>query len=108
VEDVVTEPPVVEVSRFAVICTDRGQHEPVRIATVRADADGGRSMTDMGHEDSKGVFKAWWTYYDNGTYEFRCPECTRTPQFRRDLWWALVEQTLADGLQRLDLSRLPL
>ena len=90
------------VGGFAVTCTDRGQHDRVRITTVRVAADGCRSMP-LGGEG-----RTSWGIYDNGTYGFNCPLCPRTPQIRRDLWWTIVEQTLAAGMVTLDLSRLPL
>jgi hypothetical protein len=94
---------------FTVICTDRGQHAWVRITTVTLDEREDGQSWHMTFGPGKGDTETdWWTYFENGTYEFRCPRCTRTPQIRRDLWWAIVEQTFTARLPTLDLSRLPL
>lgn len=90
---------------FTVVCTDRGQHKPVVFTTVELLDDGRRYMSHLekhvgvpGEENNAG--------HSGDVYEFVCPRCRRSPQFRRDVWWALVDKILESDVTQFDLSQL--
>lgn len=96
------------VAALAVICTDRGQHKRIRLATV----DGWVNRidgTDLLHMPREGRTFNSPARNPHGApfpYEFRCPICHRVLQVKADRWLRVVESVWRAGLDGLDVSYL--
>jgi hypothetical protein len=90
-----------------VVCTDRGQHEPVLLTTARRHLDGTRGMNYALEYFAPPMSDAYErSGVGRGSYVFRCPRCPRTPTIKADRWWDLLDALVrADG-QRMDVSLL--
>ncbi len=102
-------------NRLFVVCTDRGQHQEVRLTTV-VDYDEGISMPGQG-----GPTRTGYAYprpdaeparpgevgMSRNSYVFWCRVCGRHPQLLPDKWLEVVAQFRRAGLRRIDVSLLP-
>jgi hypothetical protein len=90
-----------------IVCTDRGQHEPVLLTTARRELDGTRGMNHalnfFAPPDVEATERSGSAL---GAYVFRCPKCPRTPQIKADRWWQLLDEPVRADADRLDISLL--
>jgi hypothetical protein len=102
-----------------VICTDGGQHQRTRLATVDGirHPDGTISKhIDGGPVDSS--LKSWHepdptaepgSVVSRDSYGFYCHRCGRNPKLTPDKFWTLIQRVVTETtLTDVDLSRLPL
>lgn len=97
---------------LAVVCTDRGQHKRIRLATVewwspRPGVEGEEELMRM-----PDVGRHWSAPEPNPhgapmPYEFRCPICRpRCTQVKADRWRRLADAARLTGLDSIDVSHL--
>lgn len=99
-----------EVDYFiSVICTDRGQHEPILLTTARRELDGSIGMSHALRMFAPPMGPSAKPRSMTGleSYVFRCPRCTRTPQIKSTRWWNYVDAAVRADLDAVDISLLP-
>lgn len=96
------------VYRVQIVCTDRGQHDPVRITTCAWFEDGTQSMSHSYRWYSPPTKAAdTESGMSHSSYTFSCPSCERTPAIAPERFRAALDAIRRVGLKELDLSRLP-
>ena len=125
---------ILDVSSIALVCTDRGQHDRVRLGTVLWDnADGGRRYmlpsdaytpprsevrfrrAARGQRDYwRREPRMWPTEWEaprpasDNAHNFACPRCPRTPQIHDGPRWdRMLDEARRVGVREIDLSWLP-
>ncbi len=102
-------------SRIFVVCTDRGQHDEVRLTYIFA-SDEGLSMPIGGGPTRTGYMfpdpdaeptLTGQVGVSRHSYVFWCRRCGRNPSVRPEKWRELVEEFRRAGLRRVDVSLLP-
>lgn len=95
-----------EVDYFVtIICSDRGQHQRVRLTNARRELDGSRGMSHALRYFAPPMDDAEpRSLISTSSYVFRCPRCCRTPQVTADRWWKLVDAAASAGLDEIDIS----
>lgn len=98
-----------------IVCSDRGQHSPTRLARFDRHADGTRRVS--------GPYRSWFPPFPEGSHEdadeladlsresysFCCMNCGRTPRVNVDKFiHTYVRRAFDAGLNEVDVSWLPL
>lgn len=91
-----------------VVCSDRGQHEPVLLTTARRELDGSHGMNNALRYFAPPSRDEEFPELSRESYKFRCPRCPRTPKINSDRWWNIVDECGRQELPTLDLSLLTL
>lgn len=93
--------------RLPIVCTDRGQHDPVVITYAIRDANGWHHLTDEGsHANPNGV--AAPGALSRASHTFICSECPRRPRIKPQRFWDETDQRVRVGFDQFDISGLPL
>lgn len=92
-----------------VICTDRGEHAPAKIADLSGAALPGQNPSQCWVQYVKGEPAEQWMGADAWrTYTFDCPRCKRHVQLREPRLMAVVaaldKSGVSDGRPVLDMS----
>ncbi len=102
-------------SRIFVVCTDRGQHQEVRLTYVQSrgaqwSMPVGGSPTRTGYMSptpDADPAQAGELGVSRTSYVFWCRVCKRNPQVQAERWRTLLEEFERAELRRLDISLLP-
>jgi hypothetical protein len=92
--------------RVRLLCTDRGQHQRIKIATVYGPTDGPVGTTHNGQWYNPPVPLAGPGELSRESYQFNCPHCTRQASVAAARWHAILDEIWRVGLYEYDLSYL--
>ncbi|GAA4686281.1 hypothetical protein GCM10023347_47030 [Streptomyces chumphonensis] len=92
---------------ICIVCTDRGQHGGIRLTTARKTSEERGMSFALEHFAPPMADAEPRSMIGHDSYTFICPRCGRTPQIQRERWWRIVDAAAEEGMDELDISRLP-
>lgn len=89
-----------------VVCTDRGQHQHVRLTTVIREMDGTLHMPRAleAFAPPLGDWAEPGKLGSRNSYTFQCRRCSRTPVVEPARWWNIVLRHALHGFEQIDVS----